>query len=219
MKRAAFRRRGVFGVVLAACAAFVVLTAAAMFAYPGGNGSNLASRGYSFFENFFSDLGRMEALNGQPNLAAAALFVTALTAAGLGMALFFLAFAQFFRTDWFSRSMSILGTALGVLSALAFIGVGFAPADTNPVWHYRCVTIAFRLFPLAVFCYIVPMLRNRYPPGYTAAFAAFLPLLIGYIFVREFLAGLVLQVVSQKVIVYASIVSVMIQARGARKRQ
>jgi hypothetical membrane protein len=215
--KTSFWRKGVFALVLYACAAFLVLTAAAMFVYPGGQGNNLAARGYSLSENFFSDLGRVEALNGRPNLAANLLFVAALTLAGLGMALFFLAFEQFFRRDLLTRLPAWLGSGLGVVAAAAFIGVACAPADVHPGWHTRCVSIAFRIFPLAVFCYVLAMLRSKYPPGYTAAFAAFLPLLIAYVFVREFGSGLVLQVVSQKVIVYTSIVSVMIQAWGIRR--
>ena len=152
MNRKAFWRRRVFGVVLAACALFILLTTLAMFFYPGGQGDNLAARGYSFTENFFSDLGRAEALNGRPNPVASLLFIAALTLAGLGMALFFLAFEQFFRRDRLTRLLAWTGSGLGVVAAAAFIGVAFAPADANPVWHYRCVTIAFRLFPLAVFC-------------------------------------------------------------------
>jgi hypothetical membrane protein len=44
-------------VALAGCIQFVLLTIIAMLAYPGGMHPAIASTGYNFFENFFSDLG------------------------------------------------------------------------------------------------------------------------------------------------------------------
>ena len=39
----------------------------AMLLYPGGTIRDTSTRGYDFFRNFGSDLGRTTALNGRPN--------------------------------------------------------------------------------------------------------------------------------------------------------
>src|SRR4030065_92850 len=85
-----------FTLVIAGCLLFVALTALAMLFYPGGTQTDPAAPGYSFFHNFFSELGLARSHAGGPNTISAALFTAALTMAGGGLVLFFLAFPQFF---------------------------------------------------------------------------------------------------------------------------
>ena len=76
-------------VLLYASAQFVVLTVAAMLAYPGGNAQDPRAAGYSFFENFFSDLGQTWVRYGNlrtPNPVSFPLFVVALVTVGLAIA-------------------------------------------------------------------------------------------------------------------------------------
>jgi hypothetical protein len=61
-------REGVFSLVLAGCALFVVLTVAAMLAYPGGTATDPTTSGYSFFANVLSELGMTRTYAGQPAL-------------------------------------------------------------------------------------------------------------------------------------------------------
>jgi hypothetical protein len=113
---------------------------------------------------------------------------------------------------------------LGVLSALCFIGVAFTPADLWLAPHKEFVMWAFRLFPAAVLCYTIAMFRVSYPRLYAYELIAFFVLLVAYMLLLEFgpdiktYSGMVIQAVGQKIIVYASIISVMIQARGARQQ-
>ena len=72
-----------------ACVQFVVLTTVAMLLYPGGSRADPTSRGYSFFNNFFSELGLTVTSAGTPKRASLILWVIALTVAGLGMVVFF----------------------------------------------------------------------------------------------------------------------------------
>ena len=62
-----FWRFTVFKIVAVICGLFVVLTAAAMFIYPGGTNTDKTTAGYSFLGNFFSDLGRTVARGGDMN--------------------------------------------------------------------------------------------------------------------------------------------------------
>lgn len=223
---ASFYRFHLFTLVAIGCVAFVVLTLVAMLFYPGGTAVDATSKGYWFFENFFSDLGRTQSRNGVPNTIAAAFFLFALTMAGGGLGLFFIAFPQFFWRRWPSRFLSLIGSILGLGTAVCFMGVAFTPADLFLSAHIQFVLWAFRLFPPAVLCYVLAMfLEKNFPRRYTWYFLAFLVLLAAYYQLLlhgpdlNTYEGMVIQATGQKVIVYASVVSVLIQAIGARRGQ
>lgn len=201
---------------------FVVLTFIAMFLYPGGTLADPNTTGYSFGQNFFSDLGRLRARNGLPNTPSAVLFTTALTLAGSGLILFFVAFRQFFRSSTLVKLLSTLGSGFGIIAGLYFIGVAWAPADRASHAHIQAVLGAFRAFPIAATLYTVAILGERhYPRRYAVVFGLFAVLLGFYLLLLtqgptlDSAQGLVIQVVGQKVIVYAAILSIVIQSAGA----
>jgi hypothetical protein len=220
-----FWRKDIFTLVVLGCGLFVALTVIAMIAYPGGTYTDFDTRGYSFFQNFFSELGLARTHNGGPKTVSLVLFLVSMFLSGTGMMAFFAAFPQFFRSTPATRTVSLLGSALGILSGVCFLGVAAFPADVNMPLHKEFVMWAFRLFPAAVLCYIIVLFREKaYPRGYAWELVVFLALLIGYIFLLEFgpaiesYAGMVIQAAGQKGIVYASIASVMVQSWGAGRR-
>jgi hypothetical protein len=222
--KTSFWRKDIFTLIITGCGLFVVLTIIAMFFYPGGTFTDFNSRGYSFFQNFFSELGMVRTHNGGPKTVSLALFITSMFLSGGGMMAFFAAFPQFFRSTPTNRTLSLVGSALGIISGICFIGVAAAPADMSMVLHKAFVLWAFRLFPAAVLCYVIVVFREKaYPRGYAWELVIFLALLISYFFLLEFgpdiksYAGMVIQAVGQKIIVYASIFSVMIQCWGASR--
>ena len=223
-----FWQQRAFPVVMIACALFVVLTIVAMFFYPGGTVTDPTTVGYSFFGNFFSDLGLTKTGAGDPNTVSAILFVIALTSAGGGLALFFVAFRQFFARSLFDKLLSGIGSIFGVISGLCFIGVAFTPANLYMKAHGQFVMRAFQTFTIAVIFYIVVVFREReYPNRFAFVFVVFAVLLVFYLQLMMNGLGMdmdrstwvVVQVTGQKIIVYASITSAFIQAYGARKVQ
>lgn len=120
------------------------------------------------------------------------------------------------------KVLSLLGSGLGVLAGISFVGIAFAPADLVRPAHIQFVMWAFRLFPMAVLFYVpVLFMDKRYPKPYAWVFTVFCLMLIGYYLLMtngpSFTSpeGLVIQVVGQKVISYASILSIGIQSLGA----
>lgn len=211
-----------FQIVIAACLTFVVVSVLAMLTYAGGTNADPANPGYAFFTNFFSDLGRTIAYNNQPNTVSMYLFSGSLTVAGLGLALFFVSFARFFPTPRWAQILSIVGSLFGIVSAICFIGVAFTPSNVSGAAHNSSVRFAFGLFPIAVLCYIPIILkRDYYPNRYAISFIAFAVLLILYFALISLgprtgtPEGLLIQATGQKVIVYASILSIMFQSLGA----
>ncbi len=215
-------RQRAFQFVIAACTLFVVLTTLGMLTYPGGGLANPDAPGYSFFTNFLSELGATVTPTGQPNTVSAVLFAAALSLAGLGLAVFFLVFPGFFQHGLAARLLSWIGSGFGILSAACFIGVALTPYNINLTLHGQFVLWAFSLFPIAVTFYIVVMLIDRrYPRRYLLVVAAFDVLLVLYYILMTSgpqattPQGLAIQVTGQKIIAYASIVSILVQSFGA----
>lgn len=217
-----FWRKTAFQIVIAACLFFVVVTIIAMFTYTGGTYDTPDSAGYSFFTNFFSDLGRTISHSGRANTISMYLFSGALTVAGAGLLIFFVAFTEFFTRPLWTRVLSILGSLFGIGAAVCFIGVAFTPSDIFLDAHTQFVIWAFILFPIAVLFYI-PLLwvHNHYPKIYAWNFIVFALFLILYIALfffgpdQDTSEGLLIYATGQKIIVYASILSIVFQSIGA----
>jgi hypothetical membrane protein len=193
-----------------------------MAAYPGGTFTDGSTVGYDFFRNFFSDLGRVTAPNGQPNTVSLILFFTALNLVGIGLILFFLAFRDFFISDRMGSLLSLLGSVIGVISGLCFVGIAWAPYDLFFNFHYELVFWAFRAFFISIAIYTLVIFRqDTYPRRHGWIFVAFTILLASYIGLLEFgpkantAAGAVIQPTGQKIITYISIISIMAQSRLA----
>lgn len=217
--KSGFWKTTVYRYIILGCGLFMVLTIAAMFTYPGGNVNGEPTTGYDFFHNFFSDLGRLRAVTGALNLASAILFCIALTLAGLGLVGFFLAFRSFFQADRAGKVLSGIGTILGAISGLCFVGIAWAPYDVFFSVHYQLVFWAFRSFLAAVSIYSLVIFRqDTYPRRNGWVFILFTLFLGAYLILLthgpdvKSAAGLLIQAVGQKVIVYVSILSVVAQS-------
>ncbi|MEM7116480.1 MAG: hypothetical protein AAF614_28855 [Chloroflexota bacterium] len=202
---------------------FVLLTFVGMYFYVGGNSANPEAPTYSFFYNFFSEIGLTVAY-GQPNTIAAILFFIAMIGSGASLILFFIAFTQFFTEALPVRIFSLIGTVFGILSGISFIGVGFTPADVLLDPHVWFVFRAFQFFPLAVICYIIAIfLSKTMPHSFGYVFVVFALCLIAYLYLLTYGPsgqtdqGLLIQVTGQKLVAYASIISVLIQGWQAYK--
>lgn len=214
----------VYRLVQMGCLQFLVLTTVAMFFYKGGTYSDPGAHGYSFFENFFSDLGRTVSRLGEPNTVSAVLFFLALSLAGVGQILFFLIFPRFFSRALWTRILSWTGSAVGVASGICFVGIACAPANLLADAHIMFVLAAFRLFTAAIIIYtLLLLLDNTYRQSFLPVFVVFSVLLVAYLLLltsglsMRSNNGLVTQVIGQKIIAYASIGSIWFQAWNARR--
>jgi len=164
----------------------------------------------------------LTAISGKPNWISAPLFFISLAMAGACLVIFFVLFAYFFQHSHIQAILSLTGSGIGILAGVSFMGIAFAPADIARPAHIQFVMWAFRLFPLAVLFYVpVIFIDKQYPRVYAWVFAIFCLLLIGYYLLLtngpdiNSAQGLVVQVVGQKVIAYASILSIGVEAMGA----
>ncbi len=207
----------------AGCVLFVVFTIIAMLAYPGGTYNDHYTEGYSFWHNFFSDLGRTESFLGGPNTLSFLFFTAALSLGGLVLVVFFFSFRVLFRQEHVNRIISSIGSAAGVITGISFVGVAVTPWDILLVPHLLFVFIAFTAYLVAVIVYTVAIIRsNDYPNTYAWVMMVFVVLLLIYNIImfsvgRDSPETLVIQSAAQKIIVYASIVVMFIQAAGAKR--
>ena len=141
---------------------FLLLTFLAAFFYPGG---------YDYFGDYFSDLGAVEARNGEPNSISRSLFSMALTIIALSLIPFWLIIHRLFRGSTVEKVLSILGSALGLLSSPFTIGVGLFPIDTQLETHFIVTLILVLLFALASLLYSVAIILNQNYPNYLGLMA------------------------------------------------
>lgn len=219
-----FWREKVFNYITAAVVLFVVFTIVAMFFYPGGTLSDPTTQGYSFFRNFFSDLGALHTTSGAPNYVSAVLFVAALSMAGLSLMFFGPAFLKFFNRPGAGRIPARCGLVFGIITGLCFIGVAFTPVDVFFNAHFQFSQWGFRFFLVAALFWAIAIFYNReYPRLYGWIFVVFDLLLLGFVLLRIFgpssmeaVLGNAVMATGQKITVYAALITTLIQARGAR---
>jgi len=147
----------VFGVLQ-----FLLLTFLAAFFYPGG---------YDYFGYYFSDLGAVEARNGELNSISRSLFSVALTIIALFLIPFWLIIHRLFRESTVEKVLSILGSALGLLSSPFTIGVTLFPIDTQLETHFIVTLILVLLFALASILYSIAIILNQNYPNYLGLMA------------------------------------------------
>ena len=215
----------IWTLIRAAIIWFIVCAGASMSLYPGGTRLDRARVGYSFTQNAFSELGRTVARNGEPNLASATLFVLGLTPAGLGLSAFFVALlplvSNHSRTvTWLAR----LGCLAGIIAGVAYVAVAWTPADRLPAEHVLAERTAFRSFLVASVLLGLVTARGRvFRFRASAAWWSFGALLLAFILIgifgpsRRTEAGLVVQVVAQKAIVFSALVIVAFQSYQAER--
>jgi len=165
----------------------VILTFLDMILYPGG---------YSFIDNYFSELG-LTVINGQPAFLNYVLFSLACTSAAICSIPFWIAIRIEFTDSLTLKSIGLLGTALGIIAAPFLSALSLFAADIYPFQHGWATVLFFIFYSIAIVVYSVGMLTN---PDYKSILS-----LIGFVvaaicIVYIFLLGTTLM---QKVAVYS----------------
>ena len=142
----------IFGVVI-----FFLLISLAAFFYPGG---------YDYFGYYFSDLGAIEARNGDLNLISRILFFIALTLLALALIPFWLTIRLLFTKSNKGKILGKIGSTLGVISSPFLIGIALLPFDTQLESHFLATLVFVLLFVSATLLYSISMILNQNYPNY-----------------------------------------------------
>ena len=191
----------------AGCTFFLITTIVAMFFYPDG---------YDFFGHFFSDLGTTVSRNEAPNPVSFVLFNMSVIIAGSLLFPFFLAFPKYISENKTLKGVAWLNTSFGVIVAIAYIGIGFTPADIALTAHSNFVKIAFLgTVPVILVCAILTVLNKDIPRYVPYVFIFFTIIAIGYVMLLfSGIENEMIHVVGQKIIIYTEMISMVITGYG-----
>ncbi|MGB1216366.1 MAG: hypothetical protein ACPG5P_00735 [Saprospiraceae bacterium] len=220
------RNTSIFNFTLFTAVQFLVLTLIAMFIYSGGMLNDPSLEHYSFFENFFSDLGRTIGFDEESNAGPRWIFTYSLTMIGFGVAAYFLALPTVLDTNKKAvRNASYFIRIIGLASGIGFIGVAFTPWDLMFGTHVMFVNIGFRglLFAVLIAIYCI-FKTDSFPNNYAYFLSGMCVVLFAYVLLLAFgphpkdsYNGLVIQAAGQKVIVYLLMIGVLFLTLGAKK--
>lgn len=176
---------------------FIVVTFIAMLTYPGG---------YSFLEDYFSELG-LTVTNGQPSLLNYALFSIACTAAAVCIIPIILAMRTLFTETTLLKVLSGIGTILALAAAPNLSALALFAGDVYPMEHGLTTLLFFLLITLGILIYsIVILLNEKYPQLY--ALIGFIVVIVCFMHIIAFfgiMSNIFGTALWQKVSVYALI--------------
>lgn len=205
-----------------ATAIFILLQIVGMIAYPGGTLHDVSTEGYSFTNNFFSDMGTYAARNGDPNYLSMIIFAFSLTIVGITFSFYYLVLPNVLGEDRINYILAIIGTVFAIGGSICMIGTGLTPSDIVHDPHVFFANNIFHCFLITAFVYTIvifrsEILKKRYSIGYGLFFIS----IFAYVGILQYgppaTAGeseLVFQVVSQKMIVGVFCFSVLHQTFG-----
>ena len=205
-----------------ATAIFILLQIVGMIVYPGGTLHDVSTEGYSFTNNFFSDMGTYAARNGDPNYLSMIIFAFSLTIVGITFSFYYLVLPNVLGEDRINYILAIIGTVFAIGGSICMIGTGLTPSDIVHDPHVFFANNIFHCFLITAFVYTIvifrsEILKKRYLIGYGLFFIS----IFAYVGVLQYgppatvgESELVFQVVSQKMIVGVFCFSVLHQTFG-----
>ena len=205
-----------------ATAIFILLQIVGMIVYPGGTLHDVSTEGYSFTNNFFSDMGTYAARNGDPNYLSMVIFALSLTIVGITFSFYYLVLPNILGEDRLNYILAIIGTVFAIGGSICMRGTGLTPSDIVHGPHVFFANNIFHCFLITAFVYTIvifrsEILKKRYSIGYGLFFIS----IFAYVGILQYgppaTAGeseLVFQVVSQKMIVGVFCFSVLHQTFG-----
>jgi len=198
---------------------FLILTTIAMFFYPGGNMINPNTQGYSFFENFISDLGRTKSISGKPNIISLILYTIAGVAFSISLILFVLALRDLFKNNVKTILIANFIIILGIISAI-FMLVGYlTPWDIYGSTHVLCGLIFTATGLITLLLYAIAIIfKEQYSNRmalillFVFCFAFINLLVITFLkYSANSIESLIFQVTLQKFTMYSFIICFLIQ--------
>ncbi|MBN1288370.1 MAG: hypothetical protein JXA49_01870 [Actinobacteria bacterium] len=210
-------------IIIASVILFIIFTGISMLLFPGGSYGNDPARGFSFTENYFSDLGATRTCSERTNMVSMVLFVTAVLLFGLSLFLFTFNIRVITEKRGRFSTLGKASIAFGIISGLAFIAIAAAPRNHFPNFHM--ILVDFTFGTLLIYLIIVVFLQtaNGWNRTCIALNAVSVFILGGYmllLFLKpdiDTAGGLRMQVVCQNIAVYSSIINLSLQACGTMR--
>ena len=159
---------------------YLIFTSISIIFYAGGTVRNPDTLGYSFTQNFFSDLGKLST----DNFLAMIFFSGSLFVVGITFSIYFYYLMKSYNNDSLGIIAKI-GSGLGIIGAICFIGVGFTPHNVLFTHHIFFVNWAFRSFLLSSLLLSIALFKDvRLPSRYGVGYLFFAISIFFYISVN-----------------------------------
>jgi len=107
--------------------------------YPGGQGYDLNSNGFSFLYNTISDLGRIFAMNGEINTISRVLYSIALASMSFFTLIYYSVIWIYFQERKVTKWLSWIGTVFGIIQSGWYLALAFTPEDTLHNIHIKLI--------------------------------------------------------------------------------
>ncbi|MBY8987300.1 MAG: hypothetical protein KGD61_02510 [Candidatus Lokiarchaeota archaeon] len=207
-------------------AQYIILTAVAMLFYAGGTMINPLSPGYYFWGNFFSDLGRVIALSGAPNVVSFTIFTITALILSFSFIPFAFVISSYFKGDKKQYLVARIGSLICLTSIVFLIFTIFTPWDIYDRTHLLFANLFNITGMLGIVFFTIAVLYNKdYPNLYGFVYIALLTIAAIYTIIlisipkAITLDGLILQASMQKFSQYSFLLCFLIQGYGAWKLQ
>ena len=132
-----------------------------MIVYPGGTLHDVSTEGYSFTNNFFSDMGTYAARNGDPNYLSMIIFAFSLTIVGITFSFYYLVLPNVLGEDRINYVLAIIGTVFAIGGSICMIGTGLTPSDIVHDPHVFFANNIFHCFLITAFVYTIVIFRSE----------------------------------------------------------
>ena len=137
---------------------------------PGGTRRDVRTTGYSFSQNFLSDLGMTVTHGGQSNRVGAGVFTASFGLLALSIVGCALAFMRIHSTAPRARSLAAAAAIAVLVVGAGLLGAAVSPADVSPTVHMRSAALASATAPLALLLFAAASARDgRLPRGVSVA--------------------------------------------------
>jgi len=196
---------------------FFILIFIAMFFYTGGTMDNPLAPGYTFWGNTISDLGRIISYNGGFNIVSMVLFTIAIALLASLSIPFYIIFPKLFSMNTFESIFAKIGSLLGYITIIGWIGVIFTPADIFHDIHWLFAYVIYIAFFFSGLFYTISLFLNKsISKTYAIIFALYC--IVHFISLMVIIIGLPLGrtylVVGQKIVHISSTISYIILSYG-----
>ena len=204
---------------------FILLVMLGAMSYEGGHRLDLNSEGYSFSNNYLSDLGRIKTVGGMDNSIPFYCFNGALIILSVVFSFYFLFLPSVYDESTEIQNISRVGSIFGFLASICFAGVAYTPADLFIEAHIFFADWLFRLMNLTIVFYAVTyilMKRNYFIFSFIFGVVALVVtahiVLSDFGLARFFNEPHTVRVLSQKAATIALIISVPLMTIYNQKR-
>ncbi len=155
VKIQSFSENSQFSIILAAISliTYYLFIFLAIMYYPGG---------YDFWEYYYSDLGRVIALNGERNNLSLIFFILAMLLSGTLFFPFWRHYYKIFLPYPKAKYFAFFGTGFGIMTNPLAIGIGLFPLDTALVMHVIISQGYYLFLAIAVLSFSIAILYSKY---------------------------------------------------------